>query len=316
MFPGGIMTEICEANNVCNYDQRSFKAYLSRWMAATTQLAPFTYDKIIALMRKNAQAAVAQCTGSSTATAAGMNIGTACGLKWDLNGTWDGTDGVGQQMAALEVLLGTLISKIEPPLTVNTGGTSQSNPSAGSGNSPIQNLEHLPVATNKDRVGAGVLTGVIVLVGISAMIFMWSDAWEHRERLEMALVDARTSTGLSMSEKEKWAEKKRSVQVLNIVGEDNESIKTNPRGSYLSKKSNVQLPSASFGGNDEVAAERRSLGIRPGTARPEEFSPNQAGTSGGQTESERAKSMNISVAQSSPVAPRPESADGHRKTRT
>src|ERR1700693_1819972 len=37
-FPDGIMKDICEQNNACNVDQHSFKAYLSRWLAATTQM--------------------------------------------------------------------------------------------------------------------------------------------------------------------------------------------------------------------------------------------------------------------------------------
>ena len=51
------MKEICEELTVCNPDQRSFKAYLSAWMARTTQLAPFTYNKIMPYLRSSAVAA-------------------------------------------------------------------------------------------------------------------------------------------------------------------------------------------------------------------------------------------------------------------
>lgn len=37
-FQGQIMYEVaCEPGNTCNIDQQSFKAYLARWMAATTR---------------------------------------------------------------------------------------------------------------------------------------------------------------------------------------------------------------------------------------------------------------------------------------
>lgn len=203
MFPNGVMTEICEATNACNVDQHSFKAYLSRWMAATTQLAPFTYGTIIELLRSNAQKALAQCTGSSTLTAQGQNIGTACGLKWNTNGVWDGSDGVGQQMAALEVLLGTLIQETKPPLTNATGGTSIGNPNAGSGNSVLQNLENLRPATTGDRVGAAFLTAIFIAAGTAAMVFMWSEAYETPDKIEKALYAARSRLDLSLCSKGK-----------------------------------------------------------------------------------------------------------------
>ena len=72
---GHIMVEVaCEPEATCNYDQPSFKAYLSRWMAATTQLMPSTYDTIQPLLKTSAQGAAGQCSGGTD--------GQTCGIKW------------------------------------------------------------------------------------------------------------------------------------------------------------------------------------------------------------------------------------------
>ena len=139
-------------------------------MAATTQMAPFTYEKILGLLTSSAKAAAAQCIGAPT--------GQACGLKWYLNGTWDGSSGVGQQMAAMEVILGTLIKQTNPPLTNNTGGTSVSNPTAGYNASSTPSGVIITPARKADRAGAWFLTAVILAVSGWTCWFMWSTAWE------------------------------------------------------------------------------------------------------------------------------------------
>jgi mannan endo-1,6-alpha-mannosidase len=62
---GGIMYEIaCETVNTvgtCDTDQQSFKAYFSRWLAATAKLCPWTHDQIMALIKTSSVAAAAQC---------------------------------------------------------------------------------------------------------------------------------------------------------------------------------------------------------------------------------------------------------------
>lgn len=47
----------CEPSRNCNIDQQTFKAYLSRWMAASVKVAPFTHDKIMPLIAASAEAA-------------------------------------------------------------------------------------------------------------------------------------------------------------------------------------------------------------------------------------------------------------------
>ncbi|KFY91551.1 hypothetical protein V500_04619 [Pseudogymnoascus sp. VKM F-4518 (FW-2643)] len=157
-FRNKVMYEpACELDDTCNTDQLSFKAYLSRWMAATTKLAPFTYGTIKPLLRTSAEAAMSHCNGGSN--------GRTCGLKWSNWGNWDGSDGIGQQMAALEVLQSNLIHAAKGPVTEEDGGTSQGNPSAGGdsrGNKDVKAGPWSQPAGVGDRVGAGALTAVMV----------------------------------------------------------------------------------------------------------------------------------------------------------
>jgi len=149
-----VMYEVaCEPNGKCDVDQRSFKAYLARWMAATTKVAPWTHDLIMPKLRASAQAAAEQCSGGTD--------GKTCGLKWTTKGVWDGSYGVGEQMSALEVVQSLLIDQVSGPLTNQTGGTSKSNPSAGS-HSETSPLTFSPTTTG-DKVGAGFLTTIILI---------------------------------------------------------------------------------------------------------------------------------------------------------
>ena len=135
----------------CNVDQRSFKAYFSRWLAATTQLAPWTADTIMPLLRTSALAAAQSCSGGTD--------GVTCGIKWWVPG-WDGQYGVGEQMSALEVIQSNLVARVKGPLSNATGGTSKGDPSAGTGHGGPPPLHDL---NPRDRKGAIALTVVLVL---------------------------------------------------------------------------------------------------------------------------------------------------------
>ena len=160
--PGGqIMAEVaCEfpAAQTCNSDQPSFKAYLSRWMAMATIMAPFTSDVIMPRLQASAVAAAGQCTGQPS--------GSACGRRW-YQTVWDGFTGVGEQMSALSIIQSNLISKVPPPVTAVKGGTSVGNPSAGSGGDN-SNANANPVITKTismgDKAGAGILTAITLLL--------------------------------------------------------------------------------------------------------------------------------------------------------
>ncbi|KAI1154163.1 glycosyl hydrolase family 76-domain-containing protein [Nemania diffusa] len=166
-----VMIEVaCEPVNLCDVDQQSFKAYLSRWMAATTKWAPWTFDRIKRLLRNSAEAAVKQCTGGDN--------GRMCGLKWANNsGQWDGTVGVGQQMAAMEVVLANMIQEAKPPVTKGTGGTSAGNPAAGGiDEGRVNPVEwHYGTINKGDRAGAAFVTFIVLAILLAALAFMLLD---------------------------------------------------------------------------------------------------------------------------------------------
>lgn len=156
-FKDNVMYEVaCEPNGKCNVDQRSFKAYLARWMAGTIVRAPFTRDLLLPLIQTSARAAAQSCTGGAD--------GQQCGLQWT-TGAFDGSLGVGEQMAALEVIQSNLVDQVPGPVTEDTGGISQGDPSAGmAGDKTPAGLTPDDITT-ADRVGAGFLT-TILLFGV------------------------------------------------------------------------------------------------------------------------------------------------------
>ena len=156
--PNVMWEQACEPHGTCDTDNYSFKAYLSRWMAATTKLAPWTYDTIMPKLKASATAAAAQCSGGSS--------GTLCGMKWTQGSTYDGTTGVGQQMGALSVIQANLITNATAPVSQKTGGTSKGDASAGT-NDPNEGNPAAPrnPITSKDKAGAGILT-TLSLIGV------------------------------------------------------------------------------------------------------------------------------------------------------
>ncbi|KAK2601218.1 hypothetical protein N8I77_010683 [Diaporthe amygdali] len=173
-----IMTEVaCEGVHLCDNDELSFKAYLARWMAATTKWAPWTYSTIKPLLAASATAAAMQCMGGDN--------GRMCGHVWANNeGEWDGTTGVGQQMAAMEVVLATMIQRLESPVTNSTGGTSTGNPDeeeSGFGQvNAFSTLKPMRPMSKADEAGAYILTILAILFLVAGMGFMFYDDEEGR----------------------------------------------------------------------------------------------------------------------------------------
>jgi mannan endo-1,6-alpha-mannosidase len=186
-----IMTEVaCEPVNLCDVDQQSFKAYLSRWMAATTKWAPWSFTRIKPLLESSAKAAAAQCKGGDN--------GRMCGLRWTDDGKWDGTTGVGQQMAAMEVVLANIIEQVSAPVTNATGGTSEGNAGAGGDDigrsDPYSIIDSWRRISTGDRVGAGILTGAVVLSLLAGLMWLMLDETSDRPPHQQA---ARFATGVA-----------------------------------------------------------------------------------------------------------------------
>ncbi|KAH0530979.1 hypothetical protein TsFJ059_005543 [Trichoderma semiorbis] len=151
-FPKGIAYEpSCESVNTCSTDMVSFKGYIHRWYATTTQLAPFLAPKILPVLKTSAQAAIKQCTGGA--------LGRQCGLKWN-TGQYDGRTGAGQEMNVVGAVSSLLIGTAHVPVTNDTGGTSKGNPNAGS--NPNSFLRPVAPVTAGDKAGAGIVTVIII----------------------------------------------------------------------------------------------------------------------------------------------------------
>lgn len=165
---GDIMAEVaCETpkTQTCNYDQPSFKAYLSRWMAVTSQLCPEVASNITSRLHSSAIAAAVQCAGQGT---------NMCGRRW-YQSVWDGFYGVGEQMSAMSIFQNNLIKNVAAPLTLSKGGTSQSDPTAGAGSgtgSLVTDPAMSSTITTGDKAGAGILTLLSVVLVISGTSWM------------------------------------------------------------------------------------------------------------------------------------------------
>ncbi|OMP86218.1 Mannan endo-1,6-alpha-mannosidase DCW1 [Diplodia seriata] len=145
-----VITEVaCEKSGTCNMDQRSFKAFLARWMAATTKVAPWTTSTLDPILKASREAAAKACTEADGKT--------VCGLQWT-TGSFDGTTGVGENMAVLEVMSTALISHVEGPLTTKTGGTSKGDPGAGGDAAGSSTPKRREPITAGDKAGAAILT--------------------------------------------------------------------------------------------------------------------------------------------------------------
>ncbi|KAI1372591.1 glycoside hydrolase family 76 protein [Hypoxylon crocopeplum] len=162
-FVNGTLYEpSCEAG-LCSTDMLSFKGYVHRWLAVAGQVAPFIQDRIMALLRSSAEAAVKQCTGGDN--------GRQCGFHWT-TGVYDGQTGAGQQMDVLGALSSLLVDEAKAPVTNSTGGTSVGDPNAGSHAPSLP--EDAPLTTG-DRAGAGILTAIVLGTTIGGALWMALD---------------------------------------------------------------------------------------------------------------------------------------------
>lgn len=106
-----VMVEVaCEDIGTCDNYQYFFKGLTAQWMGSTMQAAPFTANTISNYLQSSAKGAANQCSGGKS--------GSACGFKWT-SSKWDGNQGVGQQLSALNVILANLVLKAPPPFNAN-----------------------------------------------------------------------------------------------------------------------------------------------------------------------------------------------------
>lgn len=163
-FKNSIMTESACSPNHCNTDQRTFRSLFARSLGLTSILANETSSTIGPYLEKSAAAAAQLCSGGSD--------GVTCGENWAVSG-WDNVFGLGEQMGALEVVLGTLVQQklVKAPYRADNGGSSTSNPSAGLGTT-VEMTSNKITITTKDKAGAGVLTAIVLIILLGGSIWM------------------------------------------------------------------------------------------------------------------------------------------------
>ncbi|ETN36848.1 uncharacterized protein HMPREF1541_07835 [Cyphellophora europaea CBS 101466] len=159
---GDIMVEyLCEEKLICNQDQKSFKAYLARWLAVTAMLYPESAAQINPKLAKSAEGAAGQCDGGS---------GSQCGAQWYTT-TFTGQTGVGEQMAALSTIGTTLATSDMAPLSQKSGATSSSDPNAGQTKNEDPTEKQKPITTG-DKAGAAILTIIVCVAMVGSMIWI------------------------------------------------------------------------------------------------------------------------------------------------
>ncbi|ODV60979.1 glycoside hydrolase family 76 protein [Ascoidea rubescens DSM 1968] len=152
----------CQNAGTCNTDQKSFKAYFSRFLGLTAKLVPQTYDQIMSYLVPSALGAAQSCSGGTD--------GKTCGINWFHPG-WDGNWGLGEQMSALEVIQNLNVINRPAPYTANTGGSSIGDPSAGVNDLHGSAESELSLST-KDHVGAAIITAVVGLSLICGSVWL------------------------------------------------------------------------------------------------------------------------------------------------
>lgn len=140
----------------------SFKGYIHRWYANVAQLAPYMAEQITPLLQSSAKLAAQQCTGGA--------YGRQCGFDWS-TGVYAANPGTGagQEMNVLAAAISLLSTPENGAITANTGGISQGNPNAGQ--DPNGYNQPLTPITTADKVGAGFVTVILIVLGVG--IFGW-----------------------------------------------------------------------------------------------------------------------------------------------
>ncbi|EME83008.1 glycoside hydrolase family 76 protein [Pseudocercospora fijiensis CIRAD86] len=134
----------CAPNNNCNVDQLAFRAPLARALGNVRDMVNTTVvtlngtsssstnktDYISTIIDRSAQGALRQCAAATN----NSQTAVRCGSDWSST-EWDGTQGLGQVLSALEIMLAGIPRKRLNTMnsTVNGNGTSTSGNGSGTG---------------------------------------------------------------------------------------------------------------------------------------------------------------------------------------
>ncbi|KAK3639836.1 hydrolase 76 protein [Elasticomyces elasticus] len=179
----------CEPSHNCNVDQLAFKAILVRALANARDLTfdhqitashnestPIStngsavasgslHDSINAILRTSARAAAASCSGGAD--------GTTCGSMWT-DATWDGSNGLGQELSALEVFLANLPAKVLMNANSTTGSpTTSGNGTATTGENGSSTSGSAVINTNDAVVnGKGSTLALVCGLGMAVALLL------------------------------------------------------------------------------------------------------------------------------------------------
>lgn len=182
----------CETRDPpCTTDMLSFKGYCLRWLAVVAQVAPFTHDAIMPVLKASARAAMQQCTGEPT--------GRRCGFYWTggrfVDPKVDNTTGVGEAMDALAAVSSLLIDEAEAPVRADRG-TSKGDPNAGLPGATAE-TRRLKRITGADMFGASMVT-VLYVMG-PMLLFVWICMDETRDADKKTDVEVQEITNSKVS---------------------------------------------------------------------------------------------------------------------
>lgn len=169
-YGGMTMSEVaCEKPKTCDGNSKLFKGFLSSWLTFGSLVAPHMYDDVLPRIQASAEAAADTCTGGDD--------GEHCGIVWGTH-KWDGTESLENQMSVLSVISSSLVQfpmeggRKKEPLTLETGGTSKSDPNAGTDDNHNINPGLRREITTADRAGAGIVTAVFLCGWIGMVAWM------------------------------------------------------------------------------------------------------------------------------------------------
>ncbi|KAI1876944.1 hypothetical protein JX265_000284 [Neoarthrinium moseri] len=148
----------CETYDICKTDMLSFKAYMSRFMWATTKMMPSTLSEISPRLTVNAAAAGKACSGGEG--------GTTCGFKW-YTGGFDGNSGLGQQLCALETIQGLLVQEATPPFKAGEIQRVKGN------SDPVSTASPTPTKRSNGAVTLGAPAFTFVWLGLAFVYSMY-----------------------------------------------------------------------------------------------------------------------------------------------
>lgn len=156
----------CEPADNCNVDQKSFKAHLARAFRDFQSLTASSnstyngtsssaaYSRANSILQVSAQGAAAQCSGGDG--------GTTCGLDWTSK-KWDGTQGIGQDLDALEVILANLPAAALNKANSTVTRTNSTGTVAEGGNGTESGSASNPSSTTNAAAGVWASSALVAL---------------------------------------------------------------------------------------------------------------------------------------------------------